>query len=77
MCEQVRAQLRLLSLQLQSSDGSESATPVSEFANLVLQDDILWQLFPKANEELLLCHREDRKRSYPKSRTHWDVPATT
>ena len=59
MCEHVRARLGSLSLQLQSSDDSESATLVSEFANLVLQDDTLWQLCPKATEELL-CRREDK-----------------
>ena len=58
MCEHVRARLGPLSLQLQSSADSESATLVSEFANLVLQDDTLWQFCPKATEELL-CRRED------------------
>ena len=69
MCEQVHAELRSLSVLLQNSEGYVSATPVSEFASPVLEDDILWQHCHEATDE--------QKRSYPKSRTLLDVPATT
>ena len=58
MSEQVHAPSKSLSLQLQSSDGPESAILVLTYASLVPQDDILGQLCLKAIEELLLCHGE-------------------
>ena len=51
---------RRLSPRLHCSDGCVSVTLVVEFANFVLQDDILLPLCPVATEELLLCLLADK-----------------
>ena len=48
-----------------------------EFANLLLQDDILLPLCPAATEELLLLSPSKQKRYYTRSRTHLAAAATT
>ena len=75
MFQRVHALWKLLSKLLRCSDGSVSVTIVVEFANLVLQDDILLPLCPEATEELFLspCRQ---KRPYLRSRTHFAVSAT-
>ena len=59
MFQQVHALWRRLSPRLHCSDDYVSVTLVVDFANLILQDDILLPRCPVATEELL-CLRVDK-----------------
>ena len=71
---QVHALRRRLSSRLYCSDGSVSVTLVVEFANLVLQDDILLPPCPAATEKLPLCLRVDKSVHTPGHAPIWLSP---